>query len=363
MRFPDYLKLLSENRFRIHPTRWPLTFLAGSCTVANWMLAGIQRVIYGNRIRETTVTEPPIFIIGHWRSGTTLMHELMSLHPRYGFPTNYDAFVPHHMFVSRYFVYPLINLLLPRKRPMDNMRLGAGAPQEDDFALCGLGAPTPYRRIAFPNRSGCDHIPLNLSRASAEQVQSLKDALVYFYKSLTLKYGKRLVLKSPPHTGRVRALAEWFPGAKFIHLSRHPYRLVPSTMHLWRSLDHVQAFQMIRYDDVWLKNYVFECQDLMYQSYFDDIQTIPSNQLAEVRFEDLIQDPVGEIRRVYDQLELEHMDELLPLVEQSLTRRRNHKQNELTIDDHLRIEIDQHWHGYMEQFGYLNKEVSGGAFS
>lgn len=355
MRLPDYVSLLSENRYRIHPTRWPLTLLAGSCTVVNWMLSGVQNAIYGRRIQETEIEHPPIFIIGHWRSGTTLMHELLSLDPQLAFPSNYDAFVPHHLLVSRYLVYPVIDLLLPRKRPMDNMRLGAGAPQEDDFALCGLGAPTPYRRIAFPNRNGQEHIQLNAMRSSPEQQQKLKQALEYFYKALTYKYKKQLLLKSPPHTGRIRLLAKWFPGAKFIHLSRHPYQLVPSTMHLWRSLDHAQAFQVVKYDEVWLKNYVFECQDLMYQAYFDQAKELKRNQLVEIRFEDLIDAPEEQVARIYETLELDGVRQVLPLVTKNFAGRRGHKRNQLALDSHLKIEIDQHWRGYMDQFGYLEK--------
>ena len=93
--------------------------------------------------------------------------------------------------------------------------------------------------------------------------------MVHFLKMLTAQYKSQLVLKSPPHTGRLKQLAEWFPGAKFIHMSRHPYRLVPSTMRLWKLLDQLQSFQLPKYDDVWLKNYIFECKNLMYSAYLE----------------------------------------------------------------------------------------------
>jgi hypothetical protein len=41
--------------------------------------------------------------------------------------------------------------LIPKQRPMDNMAAGWDRPQEDEFALLTLGAPTPYERMAFPN--------------------------------------------------------------------------------------------------------------------------------------------------------------------------------------------------------------------
>eukprot|EP01043_Picozoa_sp_COSAG02_P105265 COSAG02_NODE_41266_length_396_cov_0.952862_1_plen_92_part_01 len=91
------------------------------------------------------------------------MHELMSMDSRLAFPTNFDAFIPNHFLASRFFFYPFLKLLMPRQRPMDNMSMGVGSPQEDDFALCAYGAPTPYRRIAFPNQPSREHLNLKLS--------------------------------------------------------------------------------------------------------------------------------------------------------------------------------------------------------
>ena len=354
MRVGDYYRLLADNRFKIHPSRIPMTCLVSCCSLINSTLAGLQQVIHGERISNTQLVEPPVFIVGHWRSGTTLMHELMAMDDQLAYPTNFDAFVPHHLLVSRWLLYPLVSLLLPSRRPMDNMSMGARSPQEDDFACCALGAPTPYRRIAFPNLKNQQHIQLNLERAKPEVREALEASLRYFFQCLTLQYKKRLLLKSPPHTGRIAWLAKWFPGAKFVHLSRNPDELVPSTMHLWRSLDATQGHQVPQYDDVWLKNYVFECQDLMYQAYFDQKQQLPENQLIEISFEDLVADPVEQVGRVYRQLELAGFRKLQPRIEQNFSSRKKHRRNVLELDQKLKVEIDQHWRGYKQAFGYAN---------
>ena len=228
----DYFGLLKENRFQIHPARYPMAGLVGMSSVINSSLAAVQRLAFGKKIAAAKLHGPPVFIVGHWRSGTTLMHELISLDSRFNFPSNFEAFIPTHFLVSRPAFYPLIHMLLPRRRPMDNMSMSASSPQEDDFALIGYGVPTPYRRIAFANRTNRDHLELNFDNASPVVERQLHDAMETFLKSLTLRYQSRLVMKSPPHTGRVSQLAKWFPDAKFIHLSRHPYKLVPSTMRL-----------------------------------------------------------------------------------------------------------------------------------
>ena len=352
MRLGDFLALLRENHFQIHPTRYPMTALVGGCAVVNSVLSLTQKLAYGRRIRETELVGPPIFVIGHWRSGTTLMHELLTLDHRFAFPSNFDAFIPHHFLLSRFCFYPLVKMLMPPTRPMDNMSMGVASPQEDDFALCAFGAPTPYRRIAFPNRPHRDHLLLNLGNANADQLAELEFAMRIFLKTLSVRYRQKLVLKSPPHTGRIVKLAEWFPGAKFIHISRHPYDLVPSTMRLWKLLDKLQGFQIPRYDEASLKNYIFECQDLMYAAYNLQRAGIPANQLIEVRFEDLVAQPIEQMQHVYHQLELEQFDAVRPAIEAYFVDKKNHQKNTLSLDEAVRIEIDSHWAGYMEMFGY-----------
>ena len=349
----SYIQLLRENRFQIHPSRYPMTAMVGGCSVINSTLAAIQRATHRKRIQQTTIDQPPVFIIGHWRSGTTLMHELMSLDDRFAWPTNFDAFVPQHFLLSRYFLYPIVSLLMPGKRPMDDMDLGIGSPQEDDFALCAMGAPTPYRRIAFPNRTTRYHAQLNLSLCDTGERIELQRAMEQFLKMLTLRYGgKQLVLKSPPHTGRVKQLAQWFPQARFIHLSRHPYKIVPSTVRLWKLLDSLQGFQVPKYDDNWLRNYIFECKDLMYQAYFDQRELMPKNQLAEVRFETLVQSPEEEMRRVYEQLELDGFEQILPKLESYFQSKKDHKTNPSNLEDASRDAIAHHWQDYFDAFDY-----------
>lgn len=353
MSVSNYFQLLKENQFRVHPLRYPMMGLVGGCSVMNSLLNRCQRLAFEKRIAEAELSSPPIFIMGHWRSGTTLLHELMSLDPAAAYPSNFEAFVPKHFLFSSPFFFPVVSLLLPKKRPMDSMSISAGSPQEDDFALISDGAATPYRRIAFPNNPEKHHQQLRFDRADREQQASVKATMVHFLKSLSIRYpGKRLVLKSPPHTGRIGQLAKWFPGARFVHISRHPHKLVSSTMRLWKSLDQTQAFQLPRYDDHWLKEYVFECQRLMYDSYFQHRVELSASQLVEVKFEELVQSPQATMRRIYGQLNLDGFENLRPELDDYFQQRQGHKTNPVRLDEGLISEIDTHWKPYSDAFGY-----------
>lgn len=360
MKVRDYFKLLRDNRFQIHPIKYPMTVLVFVTALCNSAAGAIQRVLLNRKISETNIKEPPIFVIGHWRSGTTLMHELLALDDRFAYPSTLDSFTANHFLVSRYLIGPLLWLILPRKRPMDDMAIRVDSPQEDDFALCGYGVATPYRRVAFPNRKSQDHLQLNLSNAEPQQRLELQTALEYYLKSLTIRYGgRRLVLKSPPHTGRVKQFAQWFPQARFVHLSRHPNKLVPSTMRLWETLDAIQGFQVPKYDQIWLRNYVFECKDLMYQAYFAQRDSLPSNQLAEIRFEDLVASPVKVMAQVYDQLELDGFERQIPKIEEYFRSRKKHRMRTGGVDPEFADDIDHHWREYIEAFGYVSEEETG----
>src|SRR5262245_14846118 len=76
-------KLCAEHGFRIHPIRWPMAFLIGLITPFNSVMGVAQRLRYGRKIEATQIEQPPVFIIGHWRSGTTYLHELMHLDERF----------------------------------------------------------------------------------------------------------------------------------------------------------------------------------------------------------------------------------------------------------------------------------------
>ena len=69
------------------------------------------------------IPHAPLFIIGHWRSGTTFLHELMYLDKRFVSPTTYQCFAPHHCLLTEGLMNALGGWLMPKQRPMDNILL------------------------------------------------------------------------------------------------------------------------------------------------------------------------------------------------------------------------------------------------
>ena len=151
--FLAWLRLLMRGRFAVHPRLIYVAVIVTFVSLCHTVLRWLQLAVYGRRIARTPIREAPIFIVGHWRTGTTLLHELLILDARHGYPTTYECMVPNSFLLTEGFFTRWLPFLTPSHRPMDNMAAGFDRPQEDEFALCMLGQPSPYLSIAFPNRA------------------------------------------------------------------------------------------------------------------------------------------------------------------------------------------------------------------
>ena len=152
MQASELRQLLADCKYQIHWSRYPMTVMVTLTSLINSSWSLLHRLVKQSAVDQTRIEKPPVFIVGHWRSGTTLTHELMSRDKNLAFPSNYDAFVPSHFLVSAPLVKWPVKMLLPRKRPFDNMNIDVDYPQEDDFALMAMGAVSYYRRFGFPDQ-------------------------------------------------------------------------------------------------------------------------------------------------------------------------------------------------------------------
>ncbi|TWT53090.1 Sulfotransferase domain protein [Rubripirellula amarantea] len=320
-------------------------------TPANTVMAIIQRAIFRRRLREGELHGPPVFIIGHWRSGTTLLHELLVRDERFSSPSTYQCFAPHHFLISQWFFRRFATWLLPGKRPMDNMAAGWDRPQEDEFALMNLGLPSPYRRIAFPNEGPVDMDYFDFQNVPENDVKVWLKALRQFLVAVGVSTGRPLIIKSPTHTGRIAALAQEFPDAKFIHITRDPRELFPSTVRLWKGLNDGQSLQVPNNEG--LQQYVIDCLAQMYRAFHRDRDKIPANRLIDIRYEDLTSDPVATLERVYHDLHLTDFDSVRPIIQEWVeNEHRGYQTNSHDLDTNDKESIETAWRDYFERYGY-----------
>lgn len=355
MRTGTLVSFLWDNSFRIHPTRLAQAAVCLGISSFNSVVGPLQDLIHGQAIRATSIEHPPIFILGHWRSGTTFLHELFMADVRYTTPTTHECFVPHHCLLTEWLFYNVMRVLLPANRPMDQVALGWDRPQEDEFAMCNLGVGSAYLRTGFPRRPSQYLEWLDFDGCTPDEVAKWKAGFHYFAQLVTHRRGKRIVFKSPPHTARLALIREIFPAAKFIHLVRDPFTLFRSTCNLWTQMDDTQGFQKTDRDE--LREYVFTAFERMYRAYFAQSADLAPGQLCEIRYEDLAARPVDAMQQIYEQLELGEYESVRPALEAMVSQREGYRTSQYVLDDDTRSQIAERWRAYIERYGYGRGEA------
>lgn len=347
-----WFPLVFKNQARFSLSRLHIALGVTSFMPISDALALTQHLCFGSKIAKTELAGPPVFVLGHWRSGTTLLHELLGLDERFASPTTFQCFAPWHFLLTEDFVTRYGAFLIPEKRPMDNMKAGWSLPQEDEFALMNLGAPTPYLRLLFPRHEFPYENTLGTASFTPQELKRWKYLFDWFLRALTYKSRKPLILKSPPHTGRLGILKSMYPDAKFVHIVRDPRKLFPSTMKLWNSLDSVQSLQVGEYQDR-LKEFVLRSLVKMYDSFELDRKQIGPDQLIDVRYEDLVADPERVVGGIYNQLNLGDFETIAPLIRQRSQQEKEYQTNRFGLAPEEEEQVLSVWHTYAEKYGYL----------
>jgi len=296
----------------------------------------------------------PVFIIGHYRTGTTLLHELIALDDRFVTPTTFQCFSPHSMISKEEEVLRKYGKISFR-RPMDRMRISLNSPNEDEFALANLTMMSPYVGSVFIRDGNRYKKYLTFDEASPEEIDTWKSKLVFFYRKVLWKARDKIIaLKSPAHTARLRLIHEVFPDAKFIHISRNPYDIYRSTMILYNQLITQWRLQ-VPSENYYRDAGLWQLQE-MYRAYFRDRSALqfPKEQFIEISFEELEKNPVTIMETIYRQLNIDHFDRIKPKLQQwELEKHKNYKKNELKplSKEELRL-INENWAEYFHAFGY-----------
>jgi hypothetical protein len=344
-----WLRVLQDNQFAVD---WPYCGRAVVITlgsVPNTLLAAWEDLWYRQRISKTKI-EPPLFILGIRRSGTTLLHNLLAQDDRFAYPNTYQISFPQTFLTTEKINAKLMGYFLPKKRSMDNVAFGFTEPQEDEFALWPLiGGFT--MGWAFPRRAGFYHRYLTLHEASPKEVAEWKTAWTWFLQRVTFKYGKPLVLKSPGHTCRIKLLLELFPEARFVHIRRNPFDVYRSSEHWLRTGTPVWTLQRPDHRD--LEDRILGQYKEVYDAFFEERGLIPKGHFHEVHFENLEKDPLGQVRRIYEALALPDFGHVEPALRRYLATIAGYKKNTLPeLPAELQSRVAREWRKCFEEWGY-----------
>ena len=367
-------------------TYWPRLLFITCMSVLNSFFALCDWLVYGRAVANQQLNDEPVFVLGHPRTGTTHLHNLLSKDERFAFATTFSVGFPSSFLCLRA-VAPAIGLLMDSTRPMDNMSLAWDTPQEDELAMNQMSSGTsPYAPLLFPRKeksfrpfyrfllartgSGEDS-DLELEDADAEpcdpkDFERWRRAFILFLKKTQYAAGgarKRLLLKSPVHTARVRLIKSLFPKATFVFIHRHPLEVFRSAAHMADAYYWQCYLQRPRALDV--QEFILHQGALLHRAYREDVAAMEAEEgrdlkkqkrLAEVRFAELDADPVGTLRATYAALGwTEAFKKVEPAIERYRRSLVDFKKNAFPkegLSSEAEAEVRRRWRAWFEDLGY-----------
>lgn len=353
--FKDWISLLYENNFSIDRKYCSRALLLTLLSIRNSYLRRKEEKLYKEIIEKTEVFSP-LFIIGHWRSGTTLVHNLMALDKHYAFPNLFQVTHPHSFITLEKTVEAAFASSQSYCRPMDNMLVTYKSPGEDESAVAVLSGRSPIIGWGFTENTDFYNRFHTFTVASPEELERWKSAFIWFLKKLTWRYKLPLVLKSPIHTGRIRLLLELFPNAKFIHIYRNPISVFQSTFNLYQKLVPNMCLQKID-QNKWIDD-IIQNYKVMYESYFLEKMLIPDGHLIEVRYEDFVSGMPKYMQHIYECLNIGDFSMVQRDIEDYVKLQKEYKKNEFPgLPGNLHQRILSEWSLSFDEWGYSNNAI------
>ena len=316
----------------------------------NSFYGALEKLFFGRRVARTEFVHPPVFILGHWRSGTTMLHNLMSLDPQVTFPNLYQCVNPGHFLLTERILAPLTKRFLPKTRPMDNITAGWDEPQEEDIALALDCLISPYLMTAFSDRREIYERYFDPRDMTESERTLWKQSFLRLLKKITYRKNSSIVTKTPAHTFRISTLLEMFPDARFVYIKRDPYAVYQSTLHLRKT--------MFTENSLGPPEFSSNEEDTLYfyekciRTYEETKGLIPEGRLHEIRFEDLELDPLGQIHQIYQTLSLPDWDLVKPKIEAQLPALKAYRKNAFRMDEATMQRVHSRLKWVFDLYGY-----------
>ena len=311
----------------------------------------IERIFFYRKIKKTKIAEDPIFIIGLWRSGSTYLNSLLAKNRNYGYPHFADTF-----FTTRFsLAFPkladkMVDRFLPETRPFDNVKISSEKPAEMEHSLISYYSCSFTDGMIFPRNFWKYANYATLDVPQRKRRKWLKWYLFNIKKITYKEKGKKLILKNPSNTGRIRTLLELFPNAKFIHIHRNPYYTYASSINLHTKAREV--FSLQKWDEKEMKDSILKLYQNIYEQYSKDISLIPKENFINISYEEFLKNPISTIEKIHRKLDLIGFKEYKEAFQEYIQEQEDYKPNIHQITDEIVKVVDANYDYAFELFGY-----------
>ncbi len=303
--------------------------------------------------RKHNVPDNPIFIVGHWRSGTTHLHNLISQDPQFAWLSLGQTVMPGNMLgpVTK-LAYRLLRRKLPKKRSFDNVRIGVDAPQEEEIALGNMGPLSYFNCYYYPQKFE-EHFRRSVLFENTSEREQVIFSNAYMRLASKLNFfhgGQQLLFKNPASTARLLLLKELFPGAKFIHIVRNPYQVFSSSLR--RLSPMLNAFAWQTYDHLDQEAIVINCYQHLMKQYLKQAPQIPKGDLVETSYEAIVAAPHEELNRVFEALQLSDYEASREHISRYLESLGEYHGNKHSLTNQQVKRIDTEWGFAIDHWNY-----------
>lgn len=319
-------------------------------------LRWIELAAHRQRIKNHKIKEPPLFILGYYRSGTTFLQQLFMQDERMGYTSLFQMIFPELMLTFEKPLTPVfekLSGLLKMYNPVHRVPLNWFFPGEEDAAMATSVNPRSAQWGSFFPEKARDYFEKFVFYRGIDHIEKEKWCHDYLYlvKKISLaNQQKSLVLKSPPHTARIGILLRLFPDARFIHIHRDPYEVFASNQRLWTVVQNIYTLgktRQVDFDSLILENY-----SQMMSSLLEEKTRIAEGQWVELAFQDLVNSPVKSMQRIYQKLRLGDFEFCREKLESYAQLQNKHKMLQYSLSGEEINAVSEKWERFIRHWDY-----------
>lgn len=329
---------------------WPQMAMIFGSILGRLPFSAAEKV-YANAKLKSAEVKTPIFILGHWRSGTTHLYNVMS-QDNFGYVPPLAAGMPWDVFGLMRMFRPLLERALPEHRFIDSIPVTPKSPQEDEVPVANMVPVSFYHGLYFPEHFD-RHFDggIFLDGLTEKQIAAWERAFLHFLGKLSvLQDGRRMLIKNPVYTARVAHIRKLFPDARFIHIHRNPHEVFRSMQNFYDKL--FAQFALQPYDHVDVDEVILRTYPRMMDRLVEDTKDLPAEKFVELRYDELDADAMGALETIYGQLQIPGFDAAKPRFEAYLGTVKSYRKNAYVYPTESAELVENRWGAFLDRWEY-----------